>query len=204
MGDIVEETAEEAQQPMQGALPFAGAGSREAEAPRWLVGKASVRRIGRWSFPLYELTRGGETIVRMGRTGWFKVYFGNGQKIELADGELWTVRSIGAGGSICPVIVDAARRKVAMAGVAHGTYGINGKDYACVLYPAEKPRLGRANRWILRQFEDELAVVTRNPPSVEARLPVHLGAALLSLFVVRYRLPEESTPSVPAFRWGQR
>ena len=71
-----------------------------------------------------------------------------------------------------------------------------------MLYPAEKPAVGRANRWILREFEEELAVITRTPSSVEARLPVHLGAALLALFLVRYRLPEESAATVPAFRWG--
>ena len=76
----------------------------------------------------------------------------------------------------------------------HGTYGINGKSYGCALYPAEKPRFGRANRWILRQHEDELAVIQRSPLRVEASLPVHLGAVLLSFVLVRYGLPEESVP----------
>ena len=171
---------------------------------RLLFGCATVHRVGRWSFPVAELTQSGETLARLGRVGSLRVFIGSGQRIELADGERWTLRSVGGGGAVNPVIVDSDHRKIAMAGLAHGTYGINCRDYAYVLYPTLKPRIGRANQWILRRHEDELAIVSRTPLRVEATLPVHLGAALLSLFLVRYRLPEESAAHVPAFRWGQR
>jgi hypothetical protein len=184
------------------APPPAGAESWELNAPHMLVGRANVRRIGRWEFPAHELLRDGEVVARMGRMGWFRIYFGPGQGIELHDGVRWTVRSIGGRGTIRPLIVDSARRKIAIAGSSHGTYGINGKDYACVLYPADKTRLGRASRWILRQHEDELAIINRYPLSVEASLPVHLGAVLLSFVLVRYGLPEEAAPRVPAFHWN--
>jgi len=174
------------------------------DSPHRFVGKATMRRVGGWRFPKYELIQDGAVLARLGRGGWLRIYIGRGQRVDLADGERWTVRSIGAGNTFYPVIVDASRRKVALAGFTHGTYGINGKDYACALYPSDKPLIGRANRWILRHFEDELAVITRHPLSVEARLPVHLGAVLISFALVRYGLPEESSPVIPALSWGRR
>ncbi len=172
--------------------------------PHQLFGRARVRRIGRWSFPVYELTDDSGRVAAMGRTGWLKVYIWRGQRIELADGEHWTLRSIGSGGAISPIIVDSAGRKVTIAGMAHGTYGINGRDYAYSLYPASTQRFGRAHRWILRQFEDELAIVTRRPLAVNAMRPVHLGAVLLSFHVVRYGLPEEASPVLAPYTWGAR
>ena len=170
----------------------------------WLEGKATVRRLGRWRFPVFVLEQDGRVLARMGRTGWIKVYLGRGQRVELADGSCWTIRSIGIGGTFAPVVVDSNGRKVTLAGMSHGTYGINGRDYSCLLAPVDKPRIGRANRWVLRRFEDELGTITRHPLSVDASLPVHLGAVLMSFVLVRYGLPEESTPRIPAFRWGQK
>jgi hypothetical protein len=101
-----------------------------------------------------------------------------------------------------PVVFDSNRRRIAMASSNHGTYGITGRDFACSLYPAEKPLMGRANGWILRQFEDELATITRYPLSIEAKVPVHLGAVFLAFILVRHGLPEDSIPVVPSLRWN--
>ncbi len=169
-----------------------------------LVGRANVGRVARWGFPAYELTQDGDVLACIGRTGWLRIYMGRGQRIELADGARWKIRAIGTRGSMVPVIFDSSGRKIAMAGSSHGTYGINGRDFAYALYPGEKPLLGRANKWLLRHFEDELATITRHPLSIEATVPVHLGAVLLSFALVRHGLPEDSVPSIPSFRWGQR
>ncbi len=141
-------------------------------------------------------------LAQMGRTGWLRIYMGPGRRITIADGEHWRVRAIGTGGSMIPVIFDSNRRRVAMASSNHGVYGITGRDFACSLYPAEKPLFGRANTWTLRQFEDELATITRYPLSVEAVLPVHLGAVFLSFILVRHGLPDDSVPRIPSFQWG--
>jgi hypothetical protein len=170
-------------------------------APFWLKGRASVRRIRRWKFPVFELEQGGDVLAHLGRAGWIKIYLGSGQRVELPNGERWRIRSIGIGGTFSPIIVDSLGRKVALGGVSHGSYGINGKDYSCVLAPVDKPMVGRANTWSLRRFEDELATITRYPLSVDASLPVHLGAVLMSFVLVRYGLPEESMPRIPSFRW---
>ena len=171
-------------------------------SPHQLVGSAHVRRIGRWRFPAYELMQDGSTVAELGRMGWISIYFGSGQKIVLADGAQWTVRSLGGGGSFAPAVFDSSGRKIATSGAAFGAYGINGRDYSGVLYPADKPRFGRANRWILRQHEEELATITRYPLSVQAAVPVHLGAVLISFVLVRYGPPDDTTLGVPTFRWG--
>jgi hypothetical protein len=177
-----------------------GAGSSSHQ----LVGKADMRRVSRWGFPAYELTQDGEVLARIGRAGWLRIYMGRGQRIELADGARWKIRAIGTRGSMVPVILDSSGRKIAMAGSSHGTYGINDGDSAYVLYPGEKLLLGRANKWLLRRFEDELATITRHPLSIEATIPLHLGAVLLSFVLVRHGLPEDSVPGIPSFRWSQR
>jgi len=138
----------------------------------------------------------------MGRMGWLRIYMGRGQRIRIADGDHWRVRAIGTRGSMVPVVFDSNGRKIAMAGSNLGTYGITGRDFACSLYPEKKPPLGRPNRWILRQFEDELATIRRSPLSIDASLPVHLGAVFLSFILVRHGLPEDSVPGIPSFRWG--
>ena len=167
----------------------------------WLAGKATVRRLSRWKFPVFELVQDGNVLAHMGRTGWFKVYLGSGQRIDIPNRDRWTIRSIGIGGAFSPLIVDSSGRKVALAGMSHGSYGINGRDYSCVLAPVDKPMVGRANTWNLRRFEDDLATITRYPLSVDASHPVHLGAVLMSFVLVRYGLPEESMPRIPSFRW---
>ncbi len=180
------------------------------DTPLWtgaghlLVGSARLQRVNPWGFPVMALVADGGTIALLGRIGWFRIYFGRGQRVDLTDGVSWTVRSITTGGTIVPVIVDGERRRVAQAGWRHGTYGINGRDYACVLHPAEPPRFGRANHWQISDDEGELATVVRSPLSVTARRPVHLGAVLLSFALVRFGLPEESAPRMPSFRWGAR
>ena len=151
---------------------------------------------------MFALTRNGEVLALTGRWGWFKVFFGFGVRIELPDGDRWRIRSVGVGGAIWPVIVDSSRRKVATAGIAHGTYGINTKHGAFVFIPSGRRGAGR-KRWMLRRFEEELAVVTRSPLSVEAMHPVPLGAVLMCFVLMRYGIPGESAPRFPSFRWAR-
>ena len=166
-----------------------------------MVGRADVKRVGRWRFPVRELRQGHDVLAQMGRGGWFTTYLGRGQRVELSSGDRWTIGAIGSGGDSLPIIIDANRRRVTMAGMSHGTYGINGKDYACVLYPRDGTRFGREDEWILRQFDDEVAIIRRSPLSVMATHPVHLGAVLMSFVLIRHGLPEESAPRIPAFHW---
>lgn len=159
-----------------------------------MLGHAELHRVSRWRFPLFELTQDGKVLASLGRSGWVKVFFGRGQRIVLADGSRWRIKSLGAGGVISPAIFDSSKRKIAISSVGVGGYGINGRDHGCVFYQAEKKRFIRANRWIIRHHEDELAVITRHPRTVEASHPVHLGAVLLSFALVRYGILGEDAP----------
>jgi len=169
---------------------------------RQVLGTATVRRIGRWAFPVYELVQNDEVLARLGRFGWYSIFFGSGQKIELANGDRWRIPSVGVAGNICPRVIDATRRKVAVSALGAGNYGINGKDYGYVLYPADPRRFGRSNGWILRQHEEDLAVVTRYPLAIRAAHPVPLGAVFLSFVLARYGIPGELAPTTPPLNWG--
>lgn len=105
-------------------------------------------------------------------------------------------------GAICPVIVDSEVRKVAFAAPAHDGYGINGADWAYILYPAERRRFARSNEWILREFEEDVGVASRSPRRVETTTAVPLSAVLLTLTLVVFAIPGENKLFVPEFRWG--
>lgn len=168
-----------------------------------LIGRAHLRKVGQWKFPTHELIQEDAAIAEMGRGGWFRVYLGSGQKIALSDGARWRLGSFGVGGGVGLVVRNERRQRVAVACLSPGdVYGINGKDYSLTLTPNDTPRFARANSWVLRQFEEELAVITRHPLSVEASSPVHLGAVFLAFALVRLGVPDESKPRIPAFRWG--
>ena len=166
-----------------------------------MLGEASVRRVGRFRFPVHELVQDDQVVASMGRTGWVKVFIGRGQRVELADGSKWRVKAIGSAGTINPAVFDDQGRRIAISAIGVGGYGINGKSYGCLLYRAEKRRFARANRWLLREHEDELAIVTRHPPGVEAALPVHLGAIVLSFTLIRYGILGERAPRLK-LRWN--
>ena len=193
--------ANEQHHPPKATAPVVDTGA-SASGPdgHYLAGTATLERVGRWRFPVFELTQGGEILASLGRPGWIRVLFGRGQRIELADGSRWRIKSVGAAGNIAPAIFDSDRRKIAISSVGVGNYGINGRDYGAVFYQAEGRRFGRANKWIIRRHDEELAVITRYPPSVEAAYPVHLGAVLVSFALIRYGILGESAPRL-ALNW---
>lgn len=165
-----------------------------------MQGRAELRRVGRVRFPVFELVQDDAVLASMGRTGWIKVFLGRGQRIELADGSRWRLISLGSGGAVCPAILDDRKRKIALSSVVVGGYGINGKTYGLTLHVGEKHRFGRANRWILRHYEDEIAAVTRHPSAIDTDVPVHLGAVLIAFTLARYGILGESRARF-AFRW---
>ena len=169
-----------------------------------MVGQARLRRVGWRSYPVYELTQNGEPIARLGRGGWFTINFGRGQTIALASGYDWRVTSRGRSGTFYPVIVDSVGRPVAIGGMSHGTYGITGSGYSYVLFPTDKRQIGRPDRWLLRHHENEIAEINRYPASIDAAVPIHLGAVIMAFVLIRHGLPEESMPRVPAVRWGRQ
>lgn len=166
------------------------------------AGDAVLRRVGRWRFPVHELVSNGEVLARLGRFGLWRIFFGRGVVVALADGTTWRLRSLGMAGAICPVIVDSEIRKVALAAPHFGGYGLNGPDWAYVMYPSEPRRLVRSNHWILRDHEENVGVVTRRPWRIETDTPLPIGAVIMGLALAVYAIPGESKLGVPAFRWG--
>ena len=164
-------------------------------------GTAELRRVGLFRFPVFELAVDGQVVARLGRSGSWRIFFGRGQVIELADGTRWRLRAIGSSGAICPVIVDADGKKVGLASPHVGGYGINGPDWAYVMYGARRSRLIRPSRWILREHEDDVAVVTRTPRAIVTEAPVPLAAAILCLTLTTHSIPGESDLGVPSFSW---
>jgi hypothetical protein len=166
-----------------------------------LEGPAEMRRVGRVRFPVFAFTQGEKVLASLGRSGWFTIFFGRGQRVELSDGSRWRITSKAVGGMVCPAIIDAGGRKIAVSALTAGTYGINGRDYGCVFYRAGGRRFGRGCRWLLRSHEDELAAITSRPYTVDAAQPVHLGAVLLSFTLANYGILGESMQRLN-FRWS--
>ncbi len=181
----------------------AGPTDTQGDLAHRFIGSARLRRVGRWRFPTHELAQDTVVLAAFGRGGWVKTYLGSGQQISLPDGERWRLGSFGVGGGVGLVVRNEKKQSVAVGRLSHGAiYGINGKEYSLTLTPNDTPRFGRSNSWTLRQFEEELAVITRYPLSVEATYPVHLGAVFVAFSLVRLGLPDESKPRIPKFQWA--
>lgn len=157
-----------------------------------MQGAANVVRVGRFRFPAFELRQGDEVLASLGRSGVIKIMFGRGQRVELTDGTAWRVRAMGNAGAICPVVVDAQRRRITISYPREGKYALNGRDYGCVLFAAKKRRFSRADEWILREHETEVATFTRYPASLVANEPVHLGAVILAFALIQHGILGES------------
>jgi hypothetical protein len=160
-----------------------------------ITGRAEVEKASERGFPRYRLVAdrvGG--LAEIGRYSWFAIYLGKGQRIVLPSGAEWRLRAVGFGSAICPVIVDEDRRKVAQAFPGTKNYGINGPDYAYVLYSAMRRR---GNDWLLRHHETDSARFTRRPRNVEAVEPVPVAAVLLSFVVMQFGVPGDEEHFVP-------
>lgn len=166
-----------------------------------LLGRAELRRIGWRRFPVNELRVEGETIARLGHLGWLRIYFGNGVAVRLEDGTPWRIRAATMGGFVCPLVVDKERRKVAVGRSGGRRYGISGRDFGYSLNPGAK-RWRSDAQWTLRHDEQNVATVSRKPLALETVEPVHIGAALLSLVLIRYGAPDDARPGLPSFHWG--
>lgn len=130
-------------------------------------------------------------MASLGRYSWLNIFFGRGQRAWLPSGERWRLRSVGRARHICPLLVDGEGYKVAVSAPGSSTYGINGRDWALVMYPGEPKRFGRSNLWLLREHEIELARVTAKPRAIEAFEPIPVSAALLALVLAQFDIPGE-------------
>lgn len=167
-----------------------------------LTGTAEVRRARRTGFPAFHLLADGKHLASLGRFSFFNIFFGRGQRIQLANGRTWRLGAVTVGPNICPLITNEQGRRVSQATLRHGSYGINGREYGYVLKPDEAPRWGRENRWVLIQRTEELAHLRRRPRRVSTIQPVPVAAALLAFVLMDVGIPGEDAPRLPAMKWG--
>jgi len=159
---------------------------------RYVEGTAAVARVGRFRLPVFELRQDGRLLASMGRSGLIRIMFGRGQRVELADGSKWRVQALGIAGAICPAVINAERARIAISSPREGKYGLNGKDFGYFLYAADRKRFSRADNWILRHHETEVARLTRYPASISTDEPVHVGAVILSFVLMQHGILGES------------
>lgn len=189
---------------MRRKQPAAG---RAAPAPPpipMVCGAVVVRRARLVRFPSYRLTAEPGLQVGLARYSALNIYFfGPGQKIALPWGGHWRLTAIERGGGLAAVLINEARQRLSMAaaGAVAGNYGINGRDCAYTLNPAEGG-WGRAGVWDLFAGEDPVARFTRRPFRAFFSEPVPLPAVLLALLLVRSGIPGEGSRFIPEFRWG--
>ena len=106
-------------------------------AHRTITGRVVLSRVHLLRFPAYTVTGDEGVLAEIGRFGWFRIFFGPGQRIRLPDGTRWRLKSIGRTRYISPLIVNDEGLRVAEAAPGiKKAYGINGPDYAFTLYPA--------------------------------------------------------------------
>lgn len=169
---------------------------------RLITAPAGVRRVRALGFPTYEMVVEGAVEASLGRFSFLNIYFGRGQRIELADRTRWRLGAVGIGPNICPLIRNEERARVSQAMLRVGSYGINGRGYGYVLKPDEAPRWGRENRWVLLDRDGALAHFTRHPRTVVPIGPIPLATALLAFVLMEFGLPGEDAPRIPALKWG--
>ena len=124
-----------------------------------------MRRARLLRFPSYRLTTEQGLEVGLARYSALNIYFfGPGQKIALPWGGQWRLTAVARGSGLAAVVANEDRQRLAMAapGAVAGNYGINGRDYAYTLNPAEGG-FGRARLWDLFAGEERVARFTRRP-----------------------------------------
>ncbi|MBP1632196.1 MAG: hypothetical protein H6Q11_484 [Acidobacteria bacterium] len=167
-----------------------------------ISGRVSVHRARFARFPAFELQADGGLKVEMGRYSALNIYFGWGQRLVLPTGPAWRVIAVQKGSMLHPVVLNETRQRLAMASPWVGNYGINGRDYAYTLNPAEAARFGRSGRWDLFRGEDRVASFTRRPFGADCGQPLPLPAVLLALLLTRLSIPGEADMQLPQMRWG--
>ena len=169
-----------------------------------VLGSASIRRIGALTFPTFlfvaENGTSEETVLaRLGRDGWFRVFFGRGRRVELSDGTPWRVTAVGVGPHIEPRVMGQGGKLAVAASNGNRSYAINGRDYAYNFYPTSR-KVVRKPAWLLREHDTELA--TFKSHSMHAEHPIPMAAALLCFTLLKYGIPGEASLGIPKFHWA--
>jgi hypothetical protein len=189
---------------MRRQQPAEDAAAPVARSTPLVFGKVAVRRAHFLRFPAYELATEQGFTLGLARYSSLNIYFfGPGQKIALPWGVAWRLTAVARHAGLAAVVGNERRERLAVAapGAVAGNYGINGRDYAYTLNPAEGG-LGRARLWDLFAGDEPAARFTRYPFGARCAAPIPLPAVLLCLLLVRFSIPGENELRLPALNWG--
>lgn len=169
-----------------------------------VVSAAHLRRIGWIRFPAFELVmdepaENHRVLAKVGRGGWFKVYFGRGRRIELADGTKWRLTAMDKAGSVVPVITSETGKVAYASTTGYRSYGISGRDFAYNLYRDQEPGIGKRATWLLVEFDNPVGTV--GATAIQAESPIPVAVALLCMSLVKFGVPGESKLGIPATQW---
>jgi hypothetical protein len=161
-----------------------------ADSPT-VQGKAALRRVGSFGFPMEELVGEGGVIAQFGRDSSLNVLFGRGRLVRLADGTEWRIKSVTSGRHIVPIIRSEAGT-IATSGplFAKRSYGINGKDYGYTLIPTGRAGWGRPTHWVLRHHETTIADIVQD--SMTAHRPIPVPAVIMTFTLITHGIPGEA------------
>jgi hypothetical protein len=157
-----------------------------------VTGAAHLVGVPGWRFPRGRLVGEAGMLCEVGRLSWFAVFLGTGQRIRLRDGIRWRMRAMSRSRWVSPHLVDEQGRTVAWSAPGDRNYGINTRDHAYSLNPAEVRR-GRAREWVLVEHETQVATIERRPFTVYAEVPVDLGAVVISRVLTAFGILGEQT-----------
>lgn len=164
-----------------------------------VLGTASLRRVGTLFFPTSVFySEDGEVLAKLGRDGWFRVFFGRGRRVELPEGTTWRVTALDRGKYLEPRITSKKGKLAVGSSRGDRSYGINGRDYAYVLLPTGGGLFNTT--WELREHDKVLATV--GSLQMHAHYPVPLAAALLSFTLIKHGVPGEAKLGIPEFHWA--
>ncbi len=159
---------------------------------RTIEGSARLSRVGRVGFPVEKLAGEDGLLAELGRESSLAMFFGRGRRVRLADGTEWRIKSTTSGRHIVPIITTE-EGTIAISGPLHAnrSYGINGKDYGFTLIPLGKVGFGGTGRWVLRRFEDQIAVIDQRERNIQADEPIPVAAALMAFTLITHGIPGE-------------
>lgn len=161
-------------------------------------GPATLRRIGFFRFPMFELAGASGPIAHLGRDSSMNIFFGRGRRVRLVDGTELRIKATTSGPHIVPLVTcDTGTIAVSGPLFADRSYGINGKDYAYTLSPLGKVGLRRTGSWVLRRHEFEVAVIDDSKHVIDPIEPVPVAAVLLVFILIAHGIPGEANLMPP-------
>ena len=92
---------------------------------------ASIHRARSPGFQAFVVEADGRRVAAIGRYSALNIFFGWGQRIRLADGTRWRLRTMGTSASIRPTILNAEGQRVAQASQRILTSGVGGLVGEC-------------------------------------------------------------------------